>query len=372
MKRFLVLLLVLVAGVVAAALAVPSNAATVNGSAISQDSLNSEVHAIAASVPYQCYLNSQAYLTSNGTSGLPPVVGAGTGGSSGDHPTATTSFVATYLDTAINHELLVQAADQRGVTVTQAQLTDARASYEQEITQVMEEILQTPAGSSPRYSCTLTGQALTGAEVLASLPSWLVDQQVQFFATARTFQEDVSGIGSSDADLQSYFQRHRSTFDTVCFTAASYTSQQAAAAAAAQVASGTPFSQVAAAAQGGPQGCVALSALASELPGSGIATLPVGAVSQPIANGSAYVLLQITSRTPSSFATARPAVVNAVEQAGAAAAQRALGHAAQRSSVSVNPQYGSWDAARAAVLVPSTPPRLDVLNAPANEATLAA
>ncbi len=79
MKRFLVLLLVLVAGVVAAALAVPSNAATVNGSAISQDSLNSEVHAIAASVPYQCYLNSQAYLTSNGTSGLPPVVGAGTG-----------------------------------------------------------------------------------------------------------------------------------------------------------------------------------------------------------------------------------------------------------------------------------------------------
>ncbi len=95
-------------------------------------------------------------------------------------------------------------------------------------------------------------------------------------------------------------------------------------------------------------------------------------MSQPIANGSAYVLLQITSRTPSSFATARPAVVNAVEQAGAAAAQRALGRAAQRSSVSVNPQYGSWDAARAAVLVPSTPPRLDVLNAPANEATLAA
>ena len=50
MKRFLVLLVVLAGGLAWAAFSVPSNAATVNGSAISQQDLNSDVSAIAGSV----------------------------------------------------------------------------------------------------------------------------------------------------------------------------------------------------------------------------------------------------------------------------------------------------------------------------------
>ena len=57
----------------------PTNAAVVNGTSISQQPLNSDVDAIAASADYQCYLNSQQYLSSNGESALPPVTGAGTG-----------------------------------------------------------------------------------------------------------------------------------------------------------------------------------------------------------------------------------------------------------------------------------------------------
>jgi hypothetical protein len=49
MKRFLVLLVVLAGGVAWAAFSVPSNAATVNGSAISQQDLNSDVSAKANS-----------------------------------------------------------------------------------------------------------------------------------------------------------------------------------------------------------------------------------------------------------------------------------------------------------------------------------
>ena len=111
MKRLLALLIVLAGGLAWAAFAVPSNAATVNGVGISQQSLNADVHAIAGSVYYQCYLNSETYLSSNGTEQLPSVVGAGTGQYVGDHPTATTAFVANYLGTEIGHELLLQVAD---------------------------------------------------------------------------------------------------------------------------------------------------------------------------------------------------------------------------------------------------------------------
>ena len=89
MKRFLVLLVVLAGGVAWAAFSIPSNAATVNGTNISQQDLNSDVSAIANSAYYQCYLNSEEYLSSEGSEEAPPVLGAGTGQYAGDHPTAT-------------------------------------------------------------------------------------------------------------------------------------------------------------------------------------------------------------------------------------------------------------------------------------------
>jgi hypothetical protein len=58
-KWFLALLVVVAAGLAAAALAVPTKAATVNGAVISQQTLNSDVSAIAGSAYYQCYLNAQ-------------------------------------------------------------------------------------------------------------------------------------------------------------------------------------------------------------------------------------------------------------------------------------------------------------------------
>ena len=122
MKRFLVLLVVLAGGVAWAAFSIPSNAATVNGTDISQQDLNSDVSAIANSAYYQCYLNSEEYLSSEGSEEAPPVLGAGTGQYAGDHPTATTAFVASYLETEIGHELALQLAAERHVSVTPAGL----------------------------------------------------------------------------------------------------------------------------------------------------------------------------------------------------------------------------------------------------------
>ena len=60
-------------------------------------------------------------------------------------------------------------------------------------------------------------------------------------------------------------------------------------------------------------------------------------------------------------------MANAVQQAGAAATQKALTADERRSSVSVNPQYGVWVPVNAPVLTPLAPEPSDVLNAAANE-----
>jgi PPIC-type PPIASE domain len=368
-KRLLALLIVLAGGVAAASFLVPSNAATVSGTSVSQADLHSDVSAIAASPYYQCYLNSEAYISSQGTQELPQVVGAGTGLDAGDHPTATAGFTSYYLSQEVNQALVGQVADRHDVTVTSADLKTARAALTNQISSVMTEILQTQQGQDVRYGCSLTGTAITGTQVLATMPVSFVDTQVEFVATITVLEEDLSGVGASDADLQSYFTAHQSQFDTVCLTAAGFSSESAAADAAAQVAFGTPFATVAAANSGGAQGCRLLPEFAAELPSdAGLADLSTGAVSAPITlSTTEYALVQITKRTPSTFSAAKAAVQSAVEAKGSAATQKALTAAERHTPVSVNPQYGVWSSVNATVLSPLTPNPSDVLNAAANE-----
>ena len=369
MKRLIVLLIVLAGGVAAAALLVPSNAATVNGSSVSQAHLSSDVSAIAGSPYYQCYLNSEAYLSSGGSQQLPSVVGAGMGQYAGDHPTATASFTSYYLSEEVNQQLVTEVANQRDVTVTPADLTAARAALTSQISTVMSEILQTQQGQDVQYGCSLTGQAITGTQVLSTLPTSFVDTQVQFVATVTVLEEDLSGVGSSDADLQNYFTAHQSQFDTVCLTAAGFTSEAAAQTAAAQVAFGTPFATVAANANGGAQGCRLLPEFEAQLPSdAGLGKLATGAVSAPLSlSSSEYALVQITKRSPSSFSAAKAAVRSAVEAKGSTAVQKALIADERRTAVTVNPQYGVWSSVNVTVHPPLTPNPSWVLNVAANE-----
>lgn len=372
--KWLVVLLVLLGGVVAwAAFAVPTNAAVVNGSAISQATLNSDINAIAGSVEYQCYLNSETYLSSNGSQpGLPPVTGAGKGQSEADNPTATSAFVATYLDTIIGHELVEQLATEHGVTTNPAQLADARSSLTNQITGVMEQVAQTAQGQNPAFSCG-AARPLTGEQVLATLPSWFADQQVQFVATASALQEELAGVGSSEANLQGYYEKHRAQFDTVCFNAAEFSDQAAAQAAQAAVNFGkTPFSQaVSSATQSGTIPCSELVAVAGEL-GTSISMLDkiaVGQASAPITVNGNYIVLELSKRTPTPYATAKQIVSQAVQEVGATATQAAITRTERRATVSVDPRYGTWVPVNARVLTPFTPETSDVLNAPANEPT---
>lgn len=363
MKRLIVLLIVLAGGLAAAALVVPSNAASVNGVSISQQQVDSDLNAIAGSSDYQCFLNAETAVGSDGETTLPSLSGTAPIGEAGSRPTVTAAFVANYIDTVILHQVVFSLAETRHLRVTPGALAAGR----QDLTAQTNEILSEVAGS--KFACASGSGTLTAKEVLASMPPSFVDTNARFEATVNVLEDDLAGVGSSEADFQRYYANHASDFDKACFTVAAYSSETEAEAAVAQVSSGTPFSTVAASASGGESSgkCYILSGVAASLPtGSNLENLALNTVSSPIADGSNYLLLEITSRTPTSYATARSDVESAVQNAGAAKAGTAIEAAEKKADVTVDHRYGKWKASSAEVLPPSSPAAVDVLNPSVN------
>jgi hypothetical protein len=63
-------------------------------------------------------------------------------------------------------------------------------------------------------------------------------------------------------------------------------------------------------------------------------------------------------------------VSQAVQQVGARATQAAVTSVERHASVTVDPRYGIWHAVTAQVRTPFVPEPSDILNAPANQATV--
>jgi hypothetical protein len=95
--------------------------------------------------------------------------------------------------------------------------------------------------------------------------------------------------------------------------------------------------------------------------------LTTGKVSGPISVNGSYLLLEVSSRTPTPYDKAKPAVSQVAQNAGSQVAQRAITAAERHASVSVDPRYGTWVPVSASVFTPFTPERTDVLNPTANE-----
>ena len=60
------------------------------------------------------------------------------------------------------------------------------------------------------------------------MPASFVDEQVQFVATAAALEEDLAGVGSTQKDLESYYQRTRLGLRLGLSTAAVFSSESAA------------------------------------------------------------------------------------------------------------------------------------------------
>jgi hypothetical protein len=341
---------------------VPSDAATVNGVAISQSQLDSDVTAVANDTLYACFLNAEQVVA--GGAALPSLAGAGESAAGGPHTTANTGFVSTYLDTEIGHELVLQLAARHHLVISASDLATAKSELDDQITSVIQDV------SGTQYACGSSTASITGSQVLSAMPHSFVDNLVRFDATISDLEEYLSGVGTSVSDLQGYYQSHRSEFDTACFTVAEYSSISDAQAAITKVDSGTPFATVAAqVAGGGPQGCDILYGISSELPAANLQNLALNALSAPVAESNAYLVIQITSRTTTPFETAKSEVQTAVRSAGSDAARTVIDAAEQHGAISVDPRYGKWVAANAQIVVPPSPATIDLLNQAADSAS---
>jgi hypothetical protein len=363
-KRFLIVLVLLAGGLTWAALGVPSNAATVNGTGISQSQLDSNLSAIARSPDYQCYLAAQEFKDTNGQDLPPPLAGAGQTQTSGSHSLVTTAYASQYLNDQIGNQVLFNLAAERGLHATSKELGTAR----KDLTAQVEATMKVAAQYQGDISACPPGLTLTGKAVLASMPASFVDETARYDATGVLLVDHA--LPTTTANETTYYDAHRSDFDTVCFTVAEYSSASDAATGYQAVTAGTPFAQVAAAAAtgSGPQGCQDLYGIAYELSSvTNLLTLKTGVVTQPLAISGDYLLLQITSRAPASFASVQTAVQAAVAQEANQMVQKSLVQDDAHAQVSVNPRYGRWNPATAQIALPTTPAVRDVLNAVAND-----
>ena len=313
----------------------PAAAATVDGDAISEAQLNSDLAAVASSAGYRCFLDAQNYEITNGESQL--------------FAAPKSAFDAYYLQTEIGHQVVFAVAATKHIAVTPEQLTEARASLSSQITSVLGNAA---LSSAPLQNACGSQASDSASMVLASLPPSFVANEVRFVATDNDLELIESGVGDSPSELETYFDQHRSMFDMDCYLAASFPTL-AAAQTFADTNSGVSFPKAAFGSGGGKQTCVTASTLAAALPASAnFAGLGVDQVSPPFGDNGQYLLLEITSQKPRSFNEVNAQVRQVLENNGSQPTQSALSALEDKASVWINPRYGTWQSRDGAVVPP--------------------
>jgi hypothetical protein len=352
-KRLVALIAAVAAVVAAAAFTVPSNAGSVNGSQVSQQTLNENLSAIARSEGFQCYLYASEALAGTTQSGNFPIEGIGVPAGSTNPSTFNASFTRYWLSELLNDQLVAGVVADEHLTVTPASRAIGRVVLGQQIDSVLQ------SAQSSGISCPATSSA-----ILASLPTTFTDQLVQAVAEQDLLLSHAAGYSLATGGLTRYYTLHRTDFTKLCFSYVLFTSSADAAAAQAKVAAGAAFTSVGTVT---PIGCGLRTTATSELP-SGVATLPVGQVSSAASLGNGqYALFEMTSQQASVFTAVRATVETAILRAGETKAAVTLRAAAKRAQVTADPRYGRVTPGSIALLPPASPAEPFVLNPSANQ-----
>jgi foldase protein PrsA len=340
---------------------VASNAVVVDGANVSQSQASADLATASASPTYLCYLNASALVRSSGQTGLGSVTGS-------SRSSYSAVFATSWMNQKITSMIIADEVRRRGLS-SQAQLVAERAKADlgSAINLTLSDVTGTQA------QCK--GSA---AELLTSLPSsfssWLVGTQ----ADTEVLLAKLGGIGLDRASLQHFYDQAPSNFDSFCVSGILAASQDSATSLRTQILNGASFASVAAAssldttskANGGAIGCFSPSSASYSSVLKDVGSLAVGQVTQPLAsqNGQ-YVLLSVTSRSPTPFSTIVTEVRQAALAKDSSLAQGEIARLVQRASVDLNPRYGSWVATKAqtGVVPPDSPPSSAILNLSANQ-----
>ena len=337
----------------------PSSALTVNGTQVSQSTVDSDLASTTANPAYLCYLNASALIRSSGQSGLGSINGASTG-------TYSVSYVSNWLNQEITNQIIHDGVAKLDLS---SQATENIAQARLDLLNSMNATLNQVAGT--QYACVKSAQ-----EILGSMPKGFVTRQVQAQSDSEVLLAREGGIQLDAASLQKFYSENSSTFDTICVSGVLSADQATAASIRAQIEAGADFATVAgqssldaSKAKGGQLGCFSPNSGAYQSVIGDVGSLGVGAITQPLASSNKqYVILKVTSRTPTDFASIENAVRRTVLAKDASLAKGAASSLVKNATVTLNPRYGTWkkSATLTGVLPPPAPPSNSILNAKAN------
>ncbi len=303
MRKALLLLALL--ALVGAGCNVSPYAAVVNGTTITQSSLDAELTAVRGDPRLLQAYQSTARIK---------VVGSGQG-------TFDSGFVAAVLERRIEAELVHQAVVSRRIPVTKEDL-----------------VLATPDAVA----------SVGGQKAFDALPNSYRDELVHEEADAVALASRLAGANIGQAAISRYYQAHLVQFTRTCISVLVAPSQAAAAQLRAQIASGASFSSVArassidptTASRGGDAGCVQAGQLTPAF--QFVSTLPTGQVSQPVQTQAGWILLEVTSRPQQSLAQATPTIVRSLLGNAQGMLTSYYQSALARHHVVVDPRYGRF------------------------------
>lgn len=345
-RRLVVLLVLSLAGAGAFGLSNASSGVNVNGTQLSASTFRSELAAIATTPTIGCFLYA-----------IDPVnFHTGAGGASLAAPGAAAWSNLRVEGLAIDQFVYTKFH----YVPNAAALTLATTSLEGEMTQ---------AATSRPVTCPGTS-----AQALASMPAEMRDAEITAQADSLYLVSRLnSAIPLTLASMQTYYDAHKSSYDTICVSVALVQPAQVAAFSAAQTAGmsvaalAKKFSVDRSGKKGGAYGCYppSSSSYASVRTDVGATALnkfpttPLG-VSQ---NGVTYALfVAATKRSTTPFAIASSAVLADIRTLNATSANTAKQTILYRAAVSIDPAYGRWGLSSSGpgVFAPSVPLANDV------------
>ncbi len=352
----LAVVIVVGAIVVAGSLSVPANAVTVDGTSVSQATLNQDLATIKQNAAFGCYLDASVEVRSSGEASVPTLTGQASSGS------YSTAFVDFWLSQVINNLLIEHLAAAQHLALDATAFAAGRADLAGSIGATLSEAA---AASGQSAVCAASGQA-----IVSTLPPALVDTLVRAQAAGDLVLAHAAGYGLGTAQLERYFTAHPTSFQTICLSAIEVASETTATTLRQAIEAGEPFATAAianstdttSAPNGGALGCYSANEGAYPTVAADVNGLAVGEISQPVADNTSYLLLEVTSYEPAAFSAVQTAVRQAILSAGSAKASKELATLTKTAQVSVDQRYGRWAGASGiGIEAPKTPVAADLL-----------
>ena len=322
-----------------------SSGVSVNGTTVSAAEVRAELSAIAASPTLQCYLTAIA-----------PASFSPGGGSS----TMAASGVAAWSNLRVEGMAIDQYVRSRLHYAPGSDLVKAEGSLEFEMSQAAAANSLNCPGTAAQALAAMT-PSMRDAEVLAQAESLYLVSKLN------------STIPLTPSSLRTYFDAHRSSYETICISVAEVPTTDVTAFAAAQAkgasvaALAKQFSIDPSSLHGGVYGCYGPTSNLYAAVRADSATTPLNTFPKtPLtttSNGVPYALyIAPTKRTPTPFVKAEAVVLADVRNLNANAANTVKNDILNHAVIAVDPALGRWafGASGPTVFVPALPSTADV------------